>query len=77
MSEFTINCTRVGAVFSWDYWERHGRAMEHAQYRLRVPVTDEPAQVQADRILTALKTDDPRASAEKHGGHTTEVACDS
>ncbi|WP_121437293.1 hypothetical protein [Actinomadura pelletieri] len=50
------------------YWQQHGQPLEHTQYRLRFPVTDEPAEEQADRIVTTLRTEDPRDIAEPCGG---------
>lgn len=50
------------------------RPMEHTQYRLRIPLTEEPAEVQADRILASLKTNDPRDSAERCGGYRAPVS---
>lgn len=45
-----------------------GEPVEHRQYRLRFPVTDEPAARQAERIIATLRERDPRAGAEICGG---------
>ena len=43
--------------------------MEHSQFRLPAPVTDEPPPIQAQRIFTALRAEDPRKNAEICGGY--------
>lgn len=45
------------------------RPMEHDQYRLRIPVTDEAATDQAAQAITALRDADPREYAEICGGY--------
>lgn len=52
-----------------EYAKLCGRAMEHSQFRVRTPVTAEPPTVQAQRILTTLRTQDPRENAEVCGGY--------
>ncbi|HEU5159017.1 MAG TPA: hypothetical protein VFU43_18620 [Streptosporangiaceae bacterium] len=55
-----------------EHWEQYGRPLEHTQYKLRFPVTVEPAEIQAERIVTTLRTGDPRANAETCGGYTEQ-----
>ncbi|MEU4253475.1 hypothetical protein AB0F15_39390 [Amycolatopsis sp. NPDC026612] len=58
----------------WDLIEDHrrrtGEVPDHTQFLARLPVTSEPAEVQAERIVAGLRAGDPRASAEVCGGHT-------
>jgi hypothetical protein len=50
------------------HWEQYRRQLEHTQYRLRFPVTENPAQAQADHIVGILMAIDPRDVAETCGG---------
>lgn len=43
--------------------------IDHVQYLRWFPVTDEPADRQAERILATLRANDPRKNAEVCGGH--------
>ncbi len=52
-----------------EFYEIFERPMEHRQFRLRIPVTAEPAREQAREIVAALVVEDPREKAEICGGY--------
>jgi hypothetical protein len=46
------------------------RPMEHRQYHLRIPVTNEAPAAQAEHAMRTLRATDPRESAELCGGYS-------
>ncbi|PSL51488.1 hypothetical protein B0I31_12018 [Saccharothrix carnea] len=64
--EVVFTCPPRAAIRQYE--EQHGHPLEHTQYRLRFPVTEQPAQTQADHIVATMRTKDPRDTAETCGG---------
>ncbi|MGZ3145176.1 hypothetical protein ACVDFE_24900 [Lentzea chajnantorensis] len=52
------------------HWRTTRESLEHKQFVLRFPVTEEPVERQAEHIIATLRDSDPRASAEVCGGYT-------
>lgn len=52
-----------------DHWKTTGQPLEHDQFRIRFPVSAEPAHDQAERIVAGLRGSDPRGNAERCGGY--------
>ncbi|MBC6451691.1 hypothetical protein [Actinokineospora xionganensis] len=51
-----------------DHWRATGELMDYIQFLARFPVSEEPAESQADRIVAALHGRDPRKDAVVCGG---------